>query len=396
MSELREDLHLVITGAAMIAVTFGLARYGYGLLLPAMQRDVHVGVSTAGVIASSAYLSYLAGNTVVVWMLGRFGARVPIAAATATAVGGMALIALAHGTASLWAGVVTAGAAAGLAFPPYADIVARAVAPARREVGWSTISSGTGWGVAVAGPLAILLGERWRWCWLLFAILAAAVGVWAFRAAPAPSIQRTSAHPPTLSWSWFVCPRSRPLLISALLIGLGSSIWWAFSLDALQAAGLTQTLARIVYAVCGAAGVLASLTGFATRRFGARRCYLVTCALLSAALAAVAFAATSITAVLVAATAFGLSYNGVVAVQGLWNGQVFKARPSAGLAAVNTALTCGTIIGPTIAGATISQAGYPVAFIIAAATTGIASLQMPPRLRWPTPVHSPPPTADQT
>ncbi len=396
MSELRDDLRVVIPGAAMIGVTFGLARYGYGLLLPPMQRDLHLGASTAGVIASSAYLSYLAGNAVVVWMLGRFGPRVPIAGATATATAGMVVIAVAHSTASFWAGVLIAGAAAGLAFPPYADIVATVVAPARREVGWSAISSGTGWGVALAGPLAILLGERWRWCWLLFAILAAAVGAWAFRAAPTASVQRASARPPALSWSWFVCPRSRPLLISALLVGVGSSIWWAFSVDALQAAGLTQTLARTVYAVCGAAGVLASLTGIATRRFGARRCYLVACALVAAALTAVAFAAGSTIAALVAATVFGLSYNAVIAVQGLWNGQVFAARPSAGLAAVNTALTCGTIVGPTVAGATISQAGYPAAFVLAAAATGLATLQMPPRVRWPLPTDSSPATAPQT
>ena len=46
-----------------------------------------------------------------------------------------------------------------MAYPPYADIVARAGQPVKDETSsWSTISSGTGWGVAIAGPIAIVAG----------------------------------------------------------------------------------------------------------------------------------------------------------------------------------------------------------------------------------------------
>ena len=55
-------------------------------------------------------------------------------------------------------GVLLAGAASGLAYPPYAAIVAQRVPAQRRDLMWSVISSGTGWGVAVAGPLAIVAG----------------------------------------------------------------------------------------------------------------------------------------------------------------------------------------------------------------------------------------------
>ncbi|MBP2325901.1 hypothetical protein JOF56_006286 [Kibdelosporangium banguiense] len=48
----------VLPGAAMIAVTFGLARYGYGLLLPDMQSELGMGASAAGLISSGAYVSY--------------------------------------------------------------------------------------------------------------------------------------------------------------------------------------------------------------------------------------------------------------------------------------------------------------------------------------------------
>lgn len=288
-TETRTTLRVIGPGVGMIAVTFGLARYGYGLLLPEMQSELGMDARTGGLIASGSYVSYLAGNTAVVWLTSRYGPRLPLGLAATAASAGMALIAAADGAAGLAVGVLMAGSAAGLAFPPYADIVAHTVRPEQRAVAWSAISSGTGWGVALAGTVAIALGARWRTAWLVFAGLAVLAGVIAVVAAPARADPVTRT--PRLQWSWLPCPRSRPLLVSALLVGAGSSVWWAFSVDALRAAGLAETPARSVYAVCGAAGVLASATGAVAARTGLRRCYLVACLTLVAAIGLLAVAA---------------------------------------------------------------------------------------------------------
>lgn len=66
MSEASTARRVAAPGAAMIAVTFGLARYGYGLLLPSMQAGIHLSPSGAGLIASGAYVSYLVANTATV------------------------------------------------------------------------------------------------------------------------------------------------------------------------------------------------------------------------------------------------------------------------------------------------------------------------------------------
>jgi predicted MFS family arabinose efflux permease len=370
-------LQVVLPGAAMIAVTFGLARYGYGLLLPEMRAELELDPRDAGLIASGAYLAYLTGNTAVVWLTARFGPRPPIALASAMAALGMAAIACAEGALGLAVGVLVAGAAAGLAFPPYADVVAQRVPARRRAVAWSAISSGTGWGVVLAGPLAIALGGQWRTVWLVFAAIAALVGVVAVRAAPA-HCARTRRQPVRLRWSWFVCPRSRPLLASAVLLGAGSSVWWAFSVDAMRISGIAETPARTAYAVCGAAGVLASATGMVTDRVGLRRCYHALGAVLVVAVALLGLAGSHLGAALISAGLFGVAYNGVVACQGLWSADVFRERPSGGLAAVNTALTIGTITGPALAGLVIQSFGYPVALFGAAALVALAAIQAPP------------------
>jgi cyanate permease len=69
---------VVVPGTAMIAVTFGLARYGYGLLLPEMKADIGIGPSTAGLISSLGYLSYLVANAAVV-PLGAWVSNTPVA-----------------------------------------------------------------------------------------------------------------------------------------------------------------------------------------------------------------------------------------------------------------------------------------------------------------------------
>ena len=179
---------LVPAGVGMIAVSFGLARYGYGLLLPDMRAALDLAPATAGLVGSSAYVSYLLANTLVVALTVRTGPRVPLALATLTAAGGMLTIAVADDVWELAAGVLLAGASAGFAFPPYADVVAGAVPERRRSTVWAAISSGTGWGVAIAGPVAVVAGAQWRTAWVAFAVVALVVGTAAVLSVPAGSV----------------------------------------------------------------------------------------------------------------------------------------------------------------------------------------------------------------
>jgi predicted MFS family arabinose efflux permease len=369
----------VVPGIAMIAVTFGLARYGYGLLLPEMRAEFAMGADAAGLISSGAYLSYLAANAGVVWVTVRFGPRTAIGLAAALAAAGMGVIAAAGSVPALAVGVIVAGAAAGLSYPPYADLVDRQVAAPRRDAAWSAISSGTGWGVAIAGPIAVVAGDQWRLAWSGFVVLAVASGLLAVRLAPAHESRRLSR--PQLSWTWFFCPRSRPLLVSAVVVGVSSSVWWAFGVDAMRAGGLDATTARIVYAACGVASVLASFSGAAYDRLGLRTGYLGTCALLASSIGLFGLAVDEIPAAALGAVAFGVFYCAIIAAQGIWSSRVFAEHPSAGLAAVNTALTVGTLLGPSLAGLALAELGYGRTLVGAALLTLLALPFCPPGRR---------------
>jgi len=370
----------VASGVAVIAVAFGLARYGYGLLLPDIRADLGFDTTTAGMISSGAYVSYLVANTVVVPLTARTGPRVPIAVAMATAGGGMALIATSTSTTQFAVGVLVAGLSAGFAFPPYGDIASASIPEDRRNLAWAAISSGTGWGVLVAGPVAIVSGTSWRSVWWLFAGVALFVGVVATWAAPARI--RSSAQLPSLRPSWFFRDRSRPLLGSAILIGFGSSVWWAFSVDALRAAGTEPDTARVIYALCGAAGIAGLFAGPAVSVLGQRTVHCVSVIGVSASLVALATAPAAAAGALTALL-FGVTYNSVIAVQGLWSADVFADRPSAGLAAVSTGLTVGTLTGPATAGLVIGWFGYPAALALAALICIAAVFTAPSRRRGP-------------
>jgi predicted MFS family arabinose efflux permease len=369
----------VLPGVAMIAVTFGLARYGYGLLLPEMRAEFAMGAEAAGFISSGAYASYLGANVGVVWVITRYGARAAVGLAAVLAATGMAVISIAGSVPVLALGVVVAGAAAGLAYPPYADLVDRQVTEPRRDAAWSAISSGTGWGVAVAGPIAVVAGDQWRLAWGGIVVLAVAAGALAVRLAPAHGPRHVVR--PQLSWTWFFCPRSRPLLCSAVIVGATSSVWWAFGVDAMRTSGMDATSARVVYAACGVASVLASFSGAAYDRLGLRQGYLITCGLLAGSLAVFGLATDRVSVALIGALAFGVLYCAIIAAQGIWSSRVFSDHPAAGLAAVNTALTVGTLLGPTLAGLGLEHLGYRWTFVGAALITVAALPFCPPTTR---------------
>jgi predicted MFS family arabinose efflux permease len=127
--------------------------------------------------------------------------------------------------------------------------------------------------------------------------------------------------------------------------------------------------------------LLGSLSGAMFARFGLRPTYLASCALLAASLALFGLATANPAAAVVAAIVFGAVYATVIAVHGVWSSRVFEDHPSAGLAAVSTALTIGTLAGPTLAGIVIQHADYRAALVIVAVLTLAALPFSPPTAR---------------
>ena len=368
---------VVSAGVGVVAVSYGLARYGYGLLLPDMRNAFGLSRAALGLIASTAYASYLLAVASAGTLAARYGPRLVVVVGGVLAVLGMVVIALAPSGPVLAAGVFIAGASGGLVFPPFADVVADLLERRTRSRAMATISSGTGWGVLVAVPIALLAGDEWRVAWLAFTALAVVATLWAARTVPNTAGAEHTGNEERLRASWFVCPRSGPLLTGALLIGLAASVYWTFAVDLADQAGLGREGARLLLGVVGAASIAGSLGGDLLERLGGRAALGLTALLMATALALLASAPSGWLGAMLSAAGFGAAYNLVVALQTIWSVRVFADRPAVGLGAVMFVLSVGLLAGPPVAGAFADQVSLPAAFYAAAVLCAVTVFLTP-------------------
>lgn len=239
---------------SLIAVTYGLARFAYGLFVPELRTEFGLDGATAGAIAASSYVGYCVAIAAATLLTARWGPRPIAVTAGLAAVAGTALIAAAPTTAVLAAGVVVAGSSTGLASPPLADAVARWVTADRRNRVQTVVNAGTGLGVMVSGPIALLVNENWRVAWWVFAATAVAVTAWTAIAIPGRHDSARDGQDATNLPSPLLPPGALRLLGAAALVGLASSAVWTFGRDiAVTSGGASPQFATIMWIVLGAA-----------------------------------------------------------------------------------------------------------------------------------------------
>jgi predicted MFS family arabinose efflux permease len=370
-------LRLASAGIGTVGVCYGMARYGYGLLLPDVRRDYRLGTGTLGAIGTASFAAYLGATALAGAFAARLGARRTAVAAGLLAAAGMFVAGIAQTPALFVAGILVAGASAGFAFGPFSDAARAIPAHARGRV-LTAISCGTGYGVALAVPIAILAGTAWRTAWLAFAGVAVLVTLWTAFVLPGRTAGVSDGGRARYGWGDVVCRRSLPLLSGAVVVGLGSSAYWTFAVEHLTDAGaLSSAASRSFLGVVGVASVLATLTADLVRRLGPRRAFVASTTAEAASLALLALAPSSFAAALVSAVLFGAAYNATLGIQALWSTEVFLAQPSFGIAAAMAANGTGMLFGPLAAGVAASAFGLTSVLLAGGAVVAAAGLLAP-------------------
>jgi predicted MFS family arabinose efflux permease len=375
-------LTLAFAGIGVIGATFGMARYGFGLLAPDIRASFHLHNGSIGLLSAASYVAYLVTSIAAGALAVRVAPRRVVAAGGLCAVVGMLIAGIAAHPGVLFAGLLVAGASAGLVFPPFSDIVSGYLAPASQGRVLAAISSGTGWGVALAAPVALLAGQSWRTAWLLFALVAALATAWAFTVLPARQRSSRQAEVVRLKPTWFLCPRSTRLLTGALLVGLASSIYWTFAVEHLQRQGdMSTTQSRLFLAIVGLALVGGTLGADAIDHLGARKAFILAAATEAASLLLLVLAPGTPAAALTSAVLFGAAYATIMAIAVIWSTKVFAEQPSAGVAAVMVMNALGLLIGPPTLGAVADHTGLSSAFatgtLLLLLTTALAPHEKP-------------------
>ncbi|MFC9425770.1 MFS transporter [Streptomyces sp. NPDC056987] len=367
---------LALAGISAIGVTFGFARYGYGLFLPELREEFGLSVSLVGLIGSATYVGYLAALLMVGALIARCGPRPLVLAGGLSAAVGMALVALAQGPGLLITGLILAGTSSGWTWAPYSDAVDRMVPTGRRERLLGTIASGTAFAVVVAGPLALLAhGSGWRYAWLAFALAALASTAYNARVLHRGSGRRTrSSSRPTYRRS------ALPLLLTAVIYGLVGAVYWSFAVEAVtDAAGTGSATAPLFWSLMGAAGTAGALTGHAIARYGLRRVHTGLFFGIAVAVALLGLAPGSLPAVALSALLYGPCFMAGSGMLGVWSYRVFPERPSAGFSLTVFFLGLGTVAGPALLGAYAELHGLRAAFLVTAGATALALVCAPSR-----------------
>jgi predicted MFS family arabinose efflux permease len=360
------SMRIVAPGLALIAVTYGLARFAYGLFLPQLRETFALDSATLGLIGAGSYLGYCLAAVAALVLAARTGPRLMAAVAAAMAVVGMAVVAAAPVGWVLAVGVLVAGASSALASPPMGDAVATAVRAPSRDRANAAINAGTSVGVVVSTPAALLAADDWRVAWAAFAALGIVVLIW--NAAVMP--RRTAQRPSRLSLRYLVSPRSLRLFAVAAGIGFASAAYWTFSRElVVQEGRLSATESTLFWATIGAAGLAGAAAGDLTRRLGLARALRAGLLAMAAATALLAAVPGTPLAAYASAALFGATYIGLSGVVLLWSVAVFSDRPSAGVGAAFLLLAAGQTAGTPIAGALAGATTLPTTFLV---FTGVA------------------------
>ncbi|MGW0335756.1 YbfB/YjiJ family MFS transporter [Streptomyces sp. NPDC003011] len=373
-------------GVAAQAVAYGFARYGYGLFLPELRDRFGLSTSALGLISSISYSGYVMALLLVGALVSRFGPRPMVVAAGLSAGIGMVTVALARDTWTLVAGLVVAGMASGFSWAPFSDTADRLLPDRTRERVMALVPSGTAFGVAVAGPLALVTrGATWRYAWLGFALVAFVVAWYAARVLPAGRHEGAGDKGQRIvTLRWFVRRVALPLYSTALVYGVVGAFYWAFALEAVsRAAGDGSPVAPLFWTLMGVAGITSVFAGAFFLRLGLRLGQAVLFTALAVSIALLGLAPGDLAAVAASAVLYGPAFMATSSLLALWSYRVFPEQPSTGFSATVLALGVGTLIGPAALGAVAEQHSVRAAFLVTAAVALVTPVFRPPAGRRP-------------
>lgn len=175
---------LVFPGIAMIATTYGLGRFSFGLFLPDITNDLSLSASQAGLISSLFYLAYCFTIVYSTLQTDTIGPKRMIILAGISVVIGLITIGVSSNAIILSIGVIFTGASTGLVSPPYGYTISLWINLQDQGKANTLINSGTSMGLMFTGITAMLVFLDWRDTYLIYVLIALVVLFWNYIVIP--------------------------------------------------------------------------------------------------------------------------------------------------------------------------------------------------------------------
>ncbi len=401
------------------AVSLGIARFAYGLLLPPMRADLGWSYLLAGAMNTANALGYLLGALVLPHLLKRFEASQVLVLGAVLASVFMALSGFFTATSALLLQRLLAGMASALVFATGGLLAARlaALTPERSGFLIGLYYGGTGFGIVLSALLvpAVLQAaaaqpHAWAWAWWALAlgcVAGTALLLWPARvmggygrgsgggnpgvgtenmravAGPAGAAQQPLKDSRVFRWRDF-----RFALASYFLFGVGYIGYMTFVIALIRQQGASDGFVTVFYSLLGVAVVASSrLWAGLLDRYKGGQTLAILSALLGVATLMPAFTQQS-TLLLLSGVLFGAVFLSLVAsTTALVRHNLPQVSWAAGISSFTAVFAAGQIVGPSVTGwISDGPGGLEQGLVFSAAAlwlgAGVAWRQR--ALEWPT------------
>lgn len=353
---------IVLPGIAMIATSYGLGRFSFGLFLPSISNDLNLNATQAGLISSLFYLAYCFTIIYATLKTDSVGPKLMILFAGLSVLIGLMLISVSHAALLLAIAVIFAGGSTGLVSPPYGYAISLWVKWHEQGKANTWINSGTSLGLMFTGVTAMLPFLNWRMTYLIYSVIAIIVIIWNYYAIPSLNKELKIE---TGSFNIRDVSTSKKIIVASTILGFSTAPFWTFSKSFVESIGTYSNVSLSVFWILiGVFGMVGGMSGAMIDRYGLRFAYMIGVIFLSLASIVLAFAYHLWMIPFIASTLFGASYIFISGVLLVWGVKVFLKNASLGIGIPFLMLAVGQVLGSVVAGSLVDQFNYTMTFLI--------------------------------
>ncbi|PAU78401.1 MFS transporter [Halomonas salipaludis] len=372
------NMGFALFGAGLIAISYGLARFAFGLFVPSISDELELTAHRIGIIGSLPFISFVLATLVAPLAANRMGARNLAVLSSGFGAGGLALISQAPDAFVLGVGVFICGICTGLMMPALTTAMQAMVSRTMHGRVSSVMNAGTSIGIIVAVPTVVFLFDAWRFTYAMFAVLAGigVVAAWFFIPSVSRIVPANAAPPEPINrqqWSRLI-----RLTLFAFAMGFVSAPYWLFAPDlAVTLGALSPGHTGWLWFAVGVAGLGGAMISDLADRNNPPITQALMLMMLAASLALLAASPGQLGLAIFSALVFGLAYMSLTGLYLMTGIRLLPGRLSMGPVLPFMAVALGQAAGSPVIGALVDRLGYADAFALFAMVGILASMLSP-------------------